>query len=376
MIPSALTLYTIIESVACGISTISVWALLIAIFRDPKTRASTFDLYLVFCFAADAIFFPLMTVCKALYVWQDYAFLAGGAYWNHDYLITCIISWDSHYWSCSSLWMSFIIFVQIYKLLVSNKHTKRYQPPTRKQVIRDSVIVHVSSAVVATSIILLDWWGRFRSTDSMMIGFKWVTCIPGVFIPLLLTTGMCFGVWWNQLLPRKNARYRSLTMFFARLLVSIYVVAIGMIMKAAIYTWSYATGAQVTSLDFIYTVTYLTGFIQVCLALTKKELRNAFLDMWCYRQKSKPSRSANLTSKLTADPTQDEPHGLGDNEDAVPGSAAAHSRADETSSSRKNENEGNEASEFIDTEAQIENISGSGVKNEIAVSESVVQSSK
>ena len=49
--------WDIAKLICSFVSTISVWSLLIAILRNPKVRSNTFNLYLVFCLAPDAVYF-------------------------------------------------------------------------------------------------------------------------------------------------------------------------------------------------------------------------------------------------------------------------------------------------------------------------------
>jgi hypothetical protein len=49
--------WDIAKLICSFVSTISVWSLLIAILRSPKVRSNTFNLYLVFCLAPDAVYF-------------------------------------------------------------------------------------------------------------------------------------------------------------------------------------------------------------------------------------------------------------------------------------------------------------------------------
>lgn len=374
--------------VASGISVISVWSLIIAILRNPKLRSNTFDLYLVFCFAADAIYFTYELALNVvlLVYYNRYYESTEGYEGGWDLGVVYQLRYrGAFYWTCASLWMSFSIFVQIYKLLVSNKQAKRYQPPTRRQVIRDSTIIHAFSVVVAIAIALLEHFATDRIYDKY-IAYLWAIYIPGVFLPTLLITGMCYKVWWNQMMPPKNNRYRSLTMFFARLLASIILMVIGVIIKDALDTWSYISGIyDGTAWSKVEIFTSFFGFFQVCLALTKKELRIAFVDLWCgccrNSKKGSTSRtSTGISTNLTAHPTEDESHriddkdksqGLDDSNDSELGNVVSHSCVDGDTSSVKNENGGSEeASEVVDTEELTENfISGSMMTNEIAVPE-------
>ena len=146
-----------------GISAISEWALLIAILRDPKVRSNTFNLYLIFSLVPDAYYFLSMTLINVVYLVEYCGILAGGEEWPRRDVIFSIRWWNEFYWLSTNMWMSFLVFVQIYKLLTANKRAKRYDPPTRKRVIKDSTIIHICSGVVASLFPLIRWLGNKAS---------------------------------------------------------------------------------------------------------------------------------------------------------------------------------------------------------------------
>ena len=375
-----------VEVIASGISAISVLALLIAILRNPKVRSNTFNLYLVFCLAPDAVYSLLTTFVTVRYL-VEYRWARATGEWRTtppmlDIMEDHFLTWCENFWFCASLWMSFSVFVQIYKLLTANKRVKRYQPPTRKRVIRDSTIILIISLVIGASIELLGWWlyeygyGRDDDDDdddevSWSVRGRhildWVQYIPVLFLPTLLITGMCFGVWWNKLLPRKNARYRSLTMFFARLLASAYLMVIGAVTKQLIYLYWPEEGEDKLKVfaTYSYFIFYLFGFFQVCLALTKKDIRDAFVEMWCCRGIG--VRSSAATSPPTAEESY-EPDGY-DGEPAIVDNATSSAvnsillNQDDV----PNENDGNEGStSFVDNSNSKQNES-SIIENEGSV---------
>jgi hypothetical protein len=172
----------------------------------------------------------------------------------------------------------------------------------------------------------------------------WSSNISVLGIPTLVISSMCVGVWWTKLLPRKNARYRSLTMFFARLLASSYIMAIGSALRLTMDYWDVSNNAYY----FLYSAFYLIGFVQVCLALTKKDIRDVFVDLWCCRKRDNGTISSTTTSGGTARSTLRDSYAPEEvNNDEV------HSAVDDATSSEVNsrvvnqdidqiENEGNE----------------------------------
>jgi hypothetical protein len=276
----------IIWTTANGISTVSVWALLFAILRSPKVRSNSFNLYLVFCLAPDA-----------------YKNLAGFSANLANLLMdtgspnACkVIGWNDAYWWCSSLWMSFSTFVEIHQMLMANKRTRRYQPPTLKRVTVNSVIIHVFSILMATFTVLpLDIFPKATPTSGCeaypepgnraQLIFYWVFFMPlTALIPTLLVTLLCFHIWWKQLIPLHNPKYRSLLFYFARLLATIYLVLVAVVVSFFFTNWVQAIA---------FTIFNLVGLIQVCLALLKKDIRNVFLSTWCCQNHDETSTSTS-----------------------------------------------------------------------------------
>jgi F0F1-type ATP synthase membrane subunit c/vacuolar-type H+-ATPase subunit K len=334
-------LWDMTNAICCFISFITVWSLIIAILRNPKVRSNTFNLYLVFCLVPDAVYFLLMLVVKVLYAVNDANYTSGGGDVASTWVLFPIEDWSGIYWVFSSLWMAFIVFVQIYRLLKANKQTKRYQPPTRKRVIIDSTIVHVVSVVFAaacTAVYELAWYWPYPAHDLAL----WIPFIPALGIPTLLITGMGFGVWWNKLLPPRNARYRSLSLFFARLLASTYLMAIGSVLKLLKMYYPIYSDKTFNTVMHVFGIFFLLGAFQVCLALTKKDVRNAFVDMWCCR-KHDNGVLPSTTTGATRSTVQESNYHNDNNDDEV----GPHTFDDAASTVvnediRLNENEGNE----------------------------------
>ena len=264
----------IIWTTANGISAVAVLALLFSILRSPKVRSNSFNLYLVFCLVPDA-----------------YKNIAGFAANLANMLMdtgskhACtVIGWNDAYWWCSSLWMSFSVFVQIYKMLMANKRARRYTPPTMKRVTMESLLIHAFSIIMASLTVLpvevipaatpasgCEAFPEPGNKPQQI--FYWVFFMPlTALIPTLAVTYLCFHIWWKQLLPRQNAKSRSLLFYFARLLATIYLVIIAVIISFFFSNWVQAIA---------FTIFNLIGLFQVCLALFKKDIRNVFLETWC-----------------------------------------------------------------------------------------------
>ena len=199
----------ILWTTANGISIVSVYALLFAILRSPKVRSNSFNLYLVFSLVPDA--------------YKDVATFAA----NLANLLAdsgspnaCkIIGMNIAYWWSASLWMGFLTFVQIYHMLVANKNTRRYRPPTAKWVVVTSAIIHVYSMIMATLTVMpIEIIPTANPASNCVVYpeagnraqllFYYLVFMPlTALIPSVLVTLLCFQIWRKQLIPLQNAKY-------------------------------------------------------------------------------------------------------------------------------------------------------------------------
>lgn len=198
--------------------------------------------------------------------------------------------------------MPFSVFVQIHRLLMANKRARRYTPPTMKRVTTDSVLIHAFSIIMATfTVIPVDVFPRATPSSGCMaytepgnlaqIVFYWVFFMPvTALIPIILLTLLYFHIRWKDLLPRQNDKSRSLLVYFARLLASVFLV-IGICIALVI---SYAFTPWFQAIAFV--IFNLIGFFQVILALSKEDIRNAFLETWCCRKRGNGSTTTTTTS--------------------------------------------------------------------------------
>ncbi len=186
--------------------------------------------------------------------------------------------------------MSLATFVQIHKMLVANSQT------TLNWVTVDSVMIHIFSILMATFIVLLlEIFPKATSSsgceaypkpgNKAQLIFYWVFFMPlKALIPTLSNTLLCFHIWWKQLIPRQNAKYKALLLYFARLMSMIYLVIVIVVVSFFFSKWVRAIA---------FTIFNLVGSIQVCLALIKKDVRNAFIETRCCQKYDKTSGSTS-----------------------------------------------------------------------------------
>jgi hypothetical protein len=265
-----------------GISMVAVWALLIAIFRSPKVRTSPFNLYLVFSLVPDAVIDLTGFVANLTNVITD----AGSPN------VCKLFGWNDPYWWCAHLWMSFSVILEIHKMLMANKMVRRYKPPTLRRVILQSTAIHAFSVLMASlTLIPADFIPNASFATECAaypepgnkkdLIYFWAFFIPvTAIIPTILVSALCIDIWRKKLLPPKSQQHksRSLLLYFGRLLGTLYIVFVAVLVSSSL-------GSDWVS-AIAFAVFKLVGLFQVCLALLKKDIKNAWIQMWCCRSPS------------------------------------------------------------------------------------------
>ncbi|KAL3761808.1 hypothetical protein ACHAWU_001324 [Discostella pseudostelligera] len=274
----------ITQLIACGISAISVWALLFAILRNSTVRSNTFNLYLVFSLVPDAVYFPWMLVNNSLSLVDDINFYTTGYYLN----LLGDVFWYIELW-CANFW--------------------------------------VCARIVAASITVLWWVYENELTDLDTVHSNTVHTNTANYRLLASTYLMVGGAVTKQVINRYEPDGNSATKYFLR---------------------------------YTYCIYYLFGFFQVCLALTKKDIRGAFVEMWCCCRKHDygVTRSGTFFGRLTR--TTRESYGPEDDgydvdppnvNDAT--SSAVNPTVLNLDNHHPNENDGNEANtSFVESTEQ------------------------
>ena len=262
----------ILWTTANGISAISSCALIFAIARSPKVRSISFNLYLLFSILPDAY----------KNTSGFFSNLANLLMTNGNPNACVVIGWNDAYWWCANLWMACIVFGHLRELLVANKNAQHHQPPAISRVIKESVSVHIF-AIVMASLTLIP--AGFIPKATAMSGceaypedgnkeqhvFYWAFYLPmTALFPTMWVTGLCFDIWWRELLP-VNGKSRSLLFYFARLLLVIYIVTLAVIISFLFGGWAQAVA---------FIIFNLVGFLSVCLALLKKDIMKCWKQLW------------------------------------------------------------------------------------------------
>ena len=271
-----------------GVSMVAVWLLLLAILRSPACRRSPFNLYLVMSLLPDAYknlsgFLANLTNLLA----------------NEGNATSCVvIGFNDAYWWTANLWMAFAVFYQLHQMLKASKMARRYAPPSRQRVLKEGCAVQAAGMFMACLTLLpLDFIPKATPAsgceafpepgNTSQLVFYWTFFMPiSALLPTLLVTLLCVDIWFNKLLP-VNGKSRSLLFYFARLLAVIYITAIAVVVSFFFHNWVQAIA---------FAVFNLVGLFQVVLALLKRDIRKAWVEMFTYRKIEAVSGQGELPS--------------------------------------------------------------------------------
>jgi hypothetical protein len=147
-----------------GLVAVFVLSMLLSIVLSHRARKNPFHLYLAFMLMADAFG---NTNCHMTCLLSAIK----GEYWSES---MCLFqSFYSTFLFTASSWMNALVTRQLYLMLSSASHYRRYHPPSSSQVIKEACCVYAYSAVMASAgLIPYDWWPLQTATASG------IGCVP------------------------------------------------------------------------------------------------------------------------------------------------------------------------------------------------------
>ena len=257
----------LIVAAACGI-------VMVAILKSPRVRRNPFNLYLLFIVIPD---FIASASCFLTCIMSA----PEGTYYSE-----AMCGWQSWYLVfgfTANCWMNAVIARELYRMLTSSQAYQHYQPPTRRQVIRQAMAVHIyamSWAFLGTwNIVWLPHKTIVRSGfacfpmeyDFASTLFYWLVFTPAFLaIPLFYVLFVSIQLWRRQLMPPPGKR-RRLVWYFARLIAVYFGMWFPMMVVCSI-------GSNTNLSDWIYwsgaAWSHLQGLVSAVLSATYKE------DIW------------------------------------------------------------------------------------------------
>lgn len=215
-----------VYSIFFTIFTILLSVVFLAIVTNRKVRRNSFNLYLIFLMIPDLVFTGFCAI--------NCAWLAA----NNGYRYEWVCSFQSFYLMYgmgANAWLNGIIAYEVHTMLRVSHAGHRYQPPPRRVVIRNALLVYAWAAFVALwGVVSLPWLPHTTNAQNGFICtpvefnapstvFFWVVYMPALsIIPILYCVAVSIRVVRRNLLPPSGKR-RALAIYFFRI-VTLFVV--------------------------------------------------------------------------------------------------------------------------------------------------------
>jgi hypothetical protein len=201
------------------IDSLFVAIIFFGIMSSKKARSSPFNMYLLFLMFPDFLYgFFCFCTCIMNYAKGEY-WGPGMCYWQSMYLV---------FGTAANAWLNVVVSYEVYRLLRSSNIRKRYFPPTRKAVVRNSLCCY-ALAFFLSALVLME---RIPIGIDAQVGFVCLT-IPetasetafyfSFFMPVYILIPGSYIAWCfydivfrSKLLPPKGKR-RELAIYFFRI---------------------------------------------------------------------------------------------------------------------------------------------------------------
>jgi hypothetical protein len=379
----------LVLAIITAIVAIATFILILAICLSKKVRSFPFNLYILAITVPDFIVnFLCMITC---------AMSAPSGVFVGESMCT----FQAFYlpWAFSAnCWMNAVITYQIHKLLKDSHACRRYVPPTRVGIAKQTTAVYLYACAVAT-IGLLDLPWLFKSY--LVRGFVclpmvhdysssfvyWLLFIPALLgLPIIYAAYVSFDIYRRSLLPKEGRRhdlvvyyFRLVLVYFGMWLPYLCFLAIGLFTNISPWisylpsAWSHLQGL-VSALVAIFTKKDINQAVANLLhcrwedegssrKLTRNSLMNSFFRSTSRRapREQAPKRDTSVsltlskTSKALADFSNREHESLHGDEE----------KEEETQEQKDNK---------IDDDPDLENV-GDAAREEIYHGNSVLKSS-
>jgi hypothetical protein len=253
--------------------------LILAICCSKKVRTIPFNLYILAMTIPDFLvsFFCLITCAMSA---------PGGAYVSE-----AMCTFQAFYLPfgfAANCWMNAVITYQIHKLLKHSRACRRYVPPTRVGIAKQTIAVYLYACIVATiGLFDLPWLHKgylvrgfacFPMEHDYSSAFVyWLLFIPAMLgLPIIYAAYVTFDICKRSLLPKEGRRH-SLAVYYFRLVLVYFGMWVPFILFLGI-----ANFIQMSPWVFwvASTWSHLQGLVSALVAiLTKKDINQAVANL-------------------------------------------------------------------------------------------------
>ena len=209
--------WTVYASIALTAALVAL-LVLVAILRKPAVRRQSFNLFLVFLIIPDLVFSFFCGVnCALNAAHGDYV----SAAWCRFQVFYCV--WGI---GCNA-WLNAAIARHLHHMLQCGARMERYFPPSRKQVVYESLAIYLWMAFVASWVFIpfvphdialsAGLACLPHEYDAASTIFLWLVFMPCfALLPTAYAMYVTADVLYNKLLPPRGKK-RDLAVYFARI---------------------------------------------------------------------------------------------------------------------------------------------------------------
>jgi hypothetical protein len=253
--------------------------IMLSILLSRRARQNPFNVYLLFLLFTDFIFSLACCITCSL-----------NASAGH-YVAPWMCRFQSFYaiWSvCSSFWLNAVVVRQLHLMLTSSLVRRRYNAPTPKHVVWQSIAVYVYAAFIALLGIFDFSWLPHRS-DAV----SGLACLPVdysrgstlffylVFFPAFGGVPFVYAVWvtidiWRRDLMPPSGKRRLLTIYYMRVITA-YVV----MWFPFVVTVFFVAGGHPWQSWFGGAWSHLQGPVSGVFVLMKPDIMQAYKQLMC-----------------------------------------------------------------------------------------------
>jgi len=261
--------------VICTVVAISIALVLISVLLDSTTRSNPFNLFLLFLMVPDFLFSGLCAITCLLNASAGHYWSGAMCQFQAFYVIFGI---------AANNWLNLAVAWELHSLLLTTRSCRRYKLPPRRKIVFTALSIYAYSCFLASWELWAHTVDNFPHRPLAVSGmacvpleysrqssfFFWLAYFPLMTgIPLFLTLGMGFHIWYDNLMP-PTGRRRTLVIFFGRI-ITVFVV---------MWMPFFALGLSGTGNPWVVfgggAFGHLQGAVSSIITLTKPDIRHAF----------------------------------------------------------------------------------------------------
>jgi hypothetical protein len=252
--------------------------IMLSILLSREARQNPFNIYLLFLLFSDFTFSFACCITCTLNASAGHYFAGWMCRFQSFYAI----------WSvCSSFWLNAVVARELHLMLTSSFKLRRYNAPTPKHVVCQSIAVYVYAVFIASIGIVDAEWLPHRSnavngeaclpvdySRGSTLFFFLVFAPAFALIPSAYVVWVAVDVWRRNLMPPTGKR-RLLALYFMR------VMAVLLVMWAPVNIVLYAAGGRPWLTWFGGSWAHLQGPVSGIFVLMKPDITQAYKQLMC-----------------------------------------------------------------------------------------------